>query len=200
MKLPIVRQLGLIALACLLWGGCSKHKADDNTPSALSWQNVTITIGNKKHVVEVGRFAKPVQVAPIENGTLPRETPLDTWNSWQSLSITGRDEKDLKTYADFYTIPQAFLSRLKSAPAQFFDDARKADERPAAVAIVKTGTYQAVVYSVRRSTSYRAAIMVNRNGKYAIDDEAKLKDPVLRELAAGGYQIVKEHPTTQPGH
>lgn len=199
MKLQVPYQLGVLAMIGLAGlGGCSKSKAPEDNASSVTWQKVTITAGRSKHVVEVARFAHPIPVKIVETAGLGRDTPLDTWNSWQSLSVSGKDDKDLKAYADFYVNPQAFLSRLKSTPAQFFDDARKADERPQAVGMVKTGKYQAVVYSVKRSSSYRAAVMVTSGGKFVIDDDAKLKDPVLRELAGDGYQIVKERPATAP--
>lgn len=191
---------GLFLAALLLLSGCSrdKSKADDPAAAPIAWRKVTLTIANKKYPVEVGRYERAIPVKLLEPPAAKRDTPIDAWNSWQALSVGGQDDKDLKAYAECYLEPAAFLARLKSPARQFFDDNRKADEQPQALGQVKSGKYVAVVYKVRGSAQYRAAAMVPKNGQYVIDDRAKLSDPVLRDLAADGYKIIKESTTTAP--
>ena len=191
-SIPIV----LFAALVLTSGGCSK-KAKDIEPSQMpiTWRKVTLTVAGKKHVVDVGRYEHAIGVKPVDATAAKRDNPIDTWNAWQSLSIDGQTDKDLKAYSEFYTDPAAFFKRQKY-PERFFDDNRKADEQPQALGLIKYGTYQAVVYSVRRQTQYRAAVMVQKNGRFSIDEGAKLTNPVLRELAAEGYKIIKEPTTT----
>jgi hypothetical protein len=185
----------MLVAGCL--AGCSKDKAGGSSDNPnINWRKVTITAALKKSVVEVGRYERAIPLKLIEPSAARRDTPLATWNSWQSMSVSGKDDNDLKTYADYFVDGPAFLARLKSPAAKFFDDARKADERPQALGLIKTGSYSVVVYGVRHQSQYRAAVMISRDGKYYIDDNAKLSNPVLRELTADGYSVIKERPAT----
>ncbi len=188
---PAFRILVMVAAGFAL-AGCSKDKSKDPASATPTWKKATISVGNKKYTIDVGRYDRAIPLKMQDASAARRETPLETWNSWQSLSLSGKDDNDLKVYADYYADSKKFLSRLKSPATKFFEDARKSDERPQAIGLIKVDSYTLVVYSVRVASHYRAAVMINKGGKYYIDDDAKFANLVLKELAASGYQVMKK--------
>lgn len=198
MKIAYMRLL-CVAFVLLPFASLScKSKAKEAPPMpTIHWRNADLVVNGKKVQLEVGNLEKPWPLVPIAPEQARRDTPQNTWVSWESVLAQGQTDKDLDRYADHYADPVIFRQRLKSPAAQFFDDARKTEDSPAVVALIRLGkgvrgAATVVVYSTRKQSNYSGKAMIQRGDKWYINEQIQLDDPVLRELSATAYKIVKE--------
>lgn len=190
-----ILRAGLCAFLVLGSVACHKSGQDSQNESGIKggsigkWRTVEVVAGGKKYNVEVGRFAKPSDIKIPSIAQTRRDTPLGTWVSIQSYVANGQDRRDLEAYADHFVDSKDFLSRVTSPPQQYFDQLRKADDQPQPVGLIKYGQYVLVVSSVHHN--YHAACMTRRGDKFCVDDKAQVSDPLLRQLSATDYKIMK---------
>ena len=105
----------------------------------------------------------------------------------QSYLLGGKSEADLKAYADHFVDSQAKLATIS---LKTFETAGKLNEIPDVVGLIKYGRYTIVV-SVLRRTQFAGVCMIQKDGKYYIDPEANISDPVLTQLAAEKYKVLR---------
>jgi len=174
-------------LACVMLAtaGCGKGRGADGDggKDPISWNKTTLTAGDKKYPVEVGRYEKPLAFKPLALDQVRRGTPFDAWISWQSYRSQGKDDKDLQAYVDHFTDGAQVRAGLKNTTAQqFFDDARKEYDRPTVIAQIRHDQWTIILFQTGRGGYYRSAPMILRNGKWFIDEKSKVTDPVLKRI------------------
>lgn len=202
MNATCTRVLGLVLTVMLAAAGCDKIKSKDAKQqaalNAITWKQEQISVNGANATIEVGRYDKPIAMKVVPIDQAKRATPIDTMISLQSVSLQGQDDKDMKVLADHYMESQEFITKHPNAKG-YFDEARKADDRAQVVGLIKSGKYTLVVSTIRRAspegrthTAYRGTCMQEIDGKFYIDEKAKLMDPVLRQLTADEYKVLKK--------
>lgn len=160
----------------------------------LKWRKVEVSVGDKKGVLEVAKFDPPVPFKAIPLDQTKRDTPLNTWVSYKSHGVAGKNEDDLKRFAAHFLDPNYLLNlvrdQVKLPPDQYFERLRQTEKNSRAVGLVKYRDYTLLLYKFQGSGKFSdrtyliAPCMVKKDGEYYIDERPKEKgeDPVLKEL------------------
>lgn len=158
----------------------------------LTWRKVEVSAGGGKAVLEVARFDPPVPFKAIPLAQTRRDTPLNTWISFNSHGRAGRNEDDLKRFAGHYLDPDYLLDlvrdKVKLPPEKYFERLRRAEKNSRAVGLVKYRQYSLLLYRFEGSGKFSdrtyllAACMEEKDGAYYINERPKEQDPLLGEL------------------
>ena len=190
-----IRPLILLvsSLLLLLSGACHKSGAahDKNKlpeQAALKFHQAQFTAGGKNVTLELARLAKVTSVVPVAFDQARRDTALHCFESMQSYLLKGQSEADLQAYADHFIDPERKFESLK---VSIFERARKLNEIADVIGLIRYDKYTIVVSSPRRG-HYTGTAMIQRSGKYYIDEEAGVTDPVLQQLSVEKYKILRD--------
>jgi len=179
-------------------GQSTGTSTDSRSPEAtgsnqtLKWRKVEVSVGDKKGIFEVAKFDPPVPFNAIPLDQTRRDTPLNTWVSFKSHGVAGKNEDDLKRFAAHYLDPHCLLDlvrdKVKLPPDQYFERLRQVGKNATAVGLVKYRGYTLLLSKFQGSGKFSdrtyliSACMVKKNGKYYIDERPKEEDPILMEL------------------
>ncbi|MFB3891096.1 MAG: hypothetical protein ACE15C_03625 [Phycisphaerae bacterium] len=193
-----------MAALAIAGGGCDKSGSSGASSSqpaepTITWQRSDLIVNKTKHVLEYGRYDRPVPLKVVPLAQARRDTPLAAWTSWQSHMMQGKTDADLAPYFDHFTDGAEGLARIRESIRQkkataegFFKDASHVDDRPAVIGMVKYAGFTIVVYSNGGRGPWRGACMVLRGGKWTIDETSKLTDPVLQKLVGTNFEAFRQ--------
>jgi hypothetical protein len=176
---------GLAMVGCQKSPGNNKHAIPEE--STLVFHKESITVAGKNVEVEVARLPKVMPVAIVPLDQTRRDTALHTFESMQSYLLEGKTQADLKAYADCFVDGQAKLATIN---LKTFETAGKLNEIPTVIGLIKIGRHTVVV-SVLRRTQFAGVCMIQKDGKFYIDSGANVSDPVLAQLAAEKYKVLR---------
>ncbi len=173
---------------------------------SVKWREVEMVVGGKKAIITIGKFAKPLPHKTVPISETRRDTPLDTWVSFRSHALAGKDADDLDRYASHFLDPNYLLdfvrTKVKLSPQEYFEKLRKTNRRPVVIGIIKYGDYTLVVNRHKGAGKFAqytytgGPCMVRKGRKYYIDEQAKETDPVLKdlwkELSDSKFKIIDE--------
>lgn len=182
-----------VSSVLLLLAGCHKSGAahDKNKlpeETALKFHQAQFPAGGRNVTLELARLAKVTSIVPVAFDQARRDTALHCFESMQSYLLNGQSDGDLRAYADHFVDAEG---KLKSVKVSIFEQARKLNEIPDVIGLIRYDKYTIVVSSPRGG-HYTGTAMIQRSGKYYIDEEAGVTDPVLQQLSIEKYKILRD--------
>ena len=187
--------LAVLALSGVALTGChrsghNKHAIPDE--STLVFHKESITVAGKSVEISVSHLPKAMSVAIVPLDQTKRDTALHTFESMQSYLLEGKTDADLKAYAGHFVDGPAKLATIS---LKTFETAAKLNEIPTVIGLIRYNQYTIVV-SVLHRTQFAGTCMIQRDGKFYIDSGATVFDPVLSQLSADKYKVLRT--TTAP--
>jgi len=187
-----------VALRPWQTAGTSIGNQGSGANQKLTWRRVEVNVGDKKGIFEAAKFDPPVPFKAIPVDQTKRDTPLNTWVSFKSHGVAGKNEDDLKRFAAHYLDPDYLLNlvrdQVKLPPDQYFERLRQAEKNSMAVGLVKYREYTLLLYTFQGSGKFAdrtyliAPCMVKKDGEYYLDERPKEEDPILMELVDADFK------------
>ena len=82
-----------VALRPWQTAGTSIGNQGSGANQKLTWRRVEVNVGDKKGIFEAAKFDPPVPFKAIPVDQTKRDTPLNTWVSFKSHGVAGKNEE-----------------------------------------------------------------------------------------------------------